>query len=450
MLRLGLYGQHETQQLLRPSLLRPEELSMESGIDPGQDYYTQDYYNYDHGFEYGSRRKLISPSGPYDEYGEVIVDEDGSYYYSPQESDTEVKRQVQGGTVTSDSKRSQSRSSGKPTQTKNGTKSPSEIPTKPKSAMEKLKSVLKLGSLFSLSANKGSGQPPAVHPPWSKARVGPERKGKSGPEKPTRDSENPAGAQTREAATEPGPGRANRRMPNNGMRNGFGGGLGPTSEQRRIELPGLPSSSWSGSVGNGILIDGTYFQTASEANKAAPAKQQLSEALSLISLSRRLQGAAVAPDWDNPPGPGSAVRVGTDGKSGGSLEERGKLEEQRKASKESEFSDTSSSSTTDAGNFKNSENDSVSKTETEESDTEKDLSDSDEGESSDRGSESSRRKRAKSRPQTSRRRSLSTDESEEESDGSEAEEAESPRNHDDLSPIMEDSEEERSSGQDED
>lgn len=23
---------------------------MESGIDPGQDYYTQDYYNYDHGF----------------------------------------------------------------------------------------------------------------------------------------------------------------------------------------------------------------------------------------------------------------------------------------------------------------------------------------------------------------------------------------------------------------
>lgn len=23
---------------------------MESGIDPGQDYYTQDYYSYDHGF----------------------------------------------------------------------------------------------------------------------------------------------------------------------------------------------------------------------------------------------------------------------------------------------------------------------------------------------------------------------------------------------------------------
>uniref|UniRef100_A0A673BNC4 Protocadherin-15 n=1 Tax=Sphaeramia orbicularis TaxID=375764 RepID=A0A673BNC4_9TELE len=77
-----------TQQLLRPSLLRPEELSMESGIDPGQDYYTQDYYNYDHGYDlpqYGSRRKLISPTGLYDEYGEVVVDDNGSYYYSPQE-----------------------------------------------------------------------------------------------------------------------------------------------------------------------------------------------------------------------------------------------------------------------------------------------------------------------------------------------------------------------------
>lgn len=30
--------------------LSPQELSMESGIDPGQDYYMQDYYNYDHGW----------------------------------------------------------------------------------------------------------------------------------------------------------------------------------------------------------------------------------------------------------------------------------------------------------------------------------------------------------------------------------------------------------------
>ncbi|KAJ8388241.1 hypothetical protein AAFF_G00136120 [Aldrovandia affinis] len=66
------YGRRTLQQqLLRPSLLRPEELSMESGIDTGQEYYPQDYYNYDQGYDlpqYGSRRKLIAPM--YDEYGE--------------------------------------------------------------------------------------------------------------------------------------------------------------------------------------------------------------------------------------------------------------------------------------------------------------------------------------------------------------------------------------------
>uniref|UniRef100_A0A8B9LAL4 Protocadherin-related 15a n=1 Tax=Astyanax mexicanus TaxID=7994 RepID=A0A8B9LAL4_ASTMX len=67
-----------------PSLLRPEALSMESGIDPGQDYYAQDYYSYDQGYDgyppYGSRRRLIAPM--YDEYGEAIMEDDG-YYYSP-------------------------------------------------------------------------------------------------------------------------------------------------------------------------------------------------------------------------------------------------------------------------------------------------------------------------------------------------------------------------------
>uniref|UniRef100_A0A8C1FKA5 Protocadherin-15 n=1 Tax=Cyprinus carpio carpio TaxID=630221 RepID=A0A8C1FKA5_CYPCA len=92
---VSLLNAVQQQQLLRPSLLRPEELSMESGIDPGQDYYTQDYYNYDHGYDlpqYGSRRKLISPTGMYDEYGEVIMEDDGSYYYSPHESEAEYGR----------------------------------------------------------------------------------------------------------------------------------------------------------------------------------------------------------------------------------------------------------------------------------------------------------------------------------------------------------------------
>ncbi|KAF1449554.1 Protocadherin-15, partial [Spheniscus demersus] len=86
------YAQQEQQQLLRPSLLRPEELSMESGIDPGQEYYGQDYYSYEHGYElpqYGSRRRLLSPSGMYDEYGEVVVENDGGYCYSPHGSTAE-------------------------------------------------------------------------------------------------------------------------------------------------------------------------------------------------------------------------------------------------------------------------------------------------------------------------------------------------------------------------
>uniref|UniRef100_A0A8C1LAW9 Protocadherin-15 n=1 Tax=Cyprinus carpio TaxID=7962 RepID=A0A8C1LAW9_CYPCA len=69
-----------------PSLLRPEALSMESGIDPGQDYYTQDYYSYDQGYDpyppYGSRRRLITPM--YDEYGEAIMEDEGYYYGGPE------------------------------------------------------------------------------------------------------------------------------------------------------------------------------------------------------------------------------------------------------------------------------------------------------------------------------------------------------------------------------
>ncbi|KAK5882523.1 hypothetical protein CesoFtcFv8_021101 [Champsocephalus esox] len=89
----GGYGRQQ-QQLLRPSLLRPEELSMESGIDPGQDYYTQDYYNYDQGYDipqYGSRRRLIPPR--YDEYGEVIM-EDDEYYYGPRGTEPQKKPRV--------------------------------------------------------------------------------------------------------------------------------------------------------------------------------------------------------------------------------------------------------------------------------------------------------------------------------------------------------------------
>uniref|UniRef100_A0A8C6REE9 Protocadherin-15 domain-containing protein n=1 Tax=Nannospalax galili TaxID=1026970 RepID=A0A8C6REE9_NANGA len=68
------------QQLLRPSLLKPEELSVESGIDPGQEY-GQDYYSYEHGYEmpqYGSRRRLLPPAGQ-EEYCEVVGEAEEEY-----------------------------------------------------------------------------------------------------------------------------------------------------------------------------------------------------------------------------------------------------------------------------------------------------------------------------------------------------------------------------------
>jgi len=39
--------------------------------------------------QYGSRRRLLSPSGMYDEYGEVMVENDGGYNYSPHGSTAE-------------------------------------------------------------------------------------------------------------------------------------------------------------------------------------------------------------------------------------------------------------------------------------------------------------------------------------------------------------------------
>uniref|UniRef100_A0A668AHD1 Protocadherin-15 n=1 Tax=Myripristis murdjan TaxID=586833 RepID=A0A668AHD1_9TELE len=172
------YGQHE-------------ELSMESGIDPGQDYYTQDYYNYDHGYDlpqYGSRRKLISPTGLYDEYGEVIVDDDGSYYYSPQESDGEVlgrgKRPLRGGRVAPHPAFLQPPPRALPRKTPGPPRSDHDkiqafegsatTKTEPQGSRmaTSLKNGMGLSSLLS-SEGKMNGHPSTIHPPWNKARVGP-------------------------------------------------------------------------------------------------------------------------------------------------------------------------------------------------------------------------------------------------------------------------------------
>ncbi|KAK2820400.1 hypothetical protein Q5P01_023359 [Channa striata] len=309
------YGQHETQQLLRPSLLRPEELSMESGIDPGQDYYTQDYYNYDHGYDlpqYGSRRKLISPSGLYDEYGEVVVDDDGSYYYSPQESDGEVKRQFQGGRSATHPAYFQPYHPRIPPKTRPSKREadknqPSEGATninpmsKSSSAGGSSKKMMDVSTLLS-SSNKMSGQPPAIHLPWSKARIGPMETGDVGREKIEERKEakkmgNKRGGRDEETAKG---GRGEMETwgrsekggaTNSWMRNAVGGGEGFRPEHRG-ELPGLSSADRSYGLNGSMVIDGSYFQMSDEASKPPAGKQKLSEALSLISLARRLQGPA--------------------------------------------------------------------------------------------------------------------------------------------------------------
>ncbi|XP_054653832.1 protocadherin-15-like isoform X2 [Dunckerocampus dactyliophorus] len=154
------------QQLLRPSLLRPEELSMESGIDPGQDYYTQDYYSYDQGYDvpqYGSRRRLIAPM--YDEYGEVIMEDDG-YYYSPHGPEGRGRGRGRGGM----------RSRGPPKRVafrdqEEMEPAEPERDSEPSKAAKKLKSVIKLSKL--LAANKRVEQPSdAAGPsPWKKAKM---------------------------------------------------------------------------------------------------------------------------------------------------------------------------------------------------------------------------------------------------------------------------------------
>ncbi|XP_047673867.1 protocadherin-15b isoform X3 [Tachysurus fulvidraco] len=154
-----------------------EELSMESGIDPGQDYYTQDYYNYDHGYDlpqYGSRRKLISPAGTYDEYGEVIVEDDGSYYYSPHESEGEVSRQAKRMSLHQTLHRLPTlplRDQVPRLEQTQSNPTKDTMPFRSSNPATDLKAVTK--SNKPLASGKTSGPPVAFHPPWKKARIFP-------------------------------------------------------------------------------------------------------------------------------------------------------------------------------------------------------------------------------------------------------------------------------------
>ncbi|XP_028820556.1 protocadherin-15b isoform X2 [Denticeps clupeoides] len=234
------YGHQEQQQLLRPSILRPEELSMESGIDPGHDYYTQDYYNYEHGYElpqYGSRRKLISPTGMYDEYGEVILEDDGTFYYSPQESDGEVAHPGAGPPQGPSPPGPFPRPAfgDQPPVLMQNHVSPQEGSTKPEThsskAAHKLKAVLKLSKL--LASNKPQSKTVPYQLPWKKSKVFPMM------------------------STEEG---------SNGT--------------------DIPKLSQAHQTDTGMVIEGSYFQTKEEKPSA---KIRLGKVLSQISIAEKLQ-----------------------------------------------------------------------------------------------------------------------------------------------------------------
>ncbi|XP_027548723.1 protocadherin-15 isoform X2 [Neopelma chrysocephalum] len=169
------YAQQEQQQLLRPSLLRPEELSMESGIDPGQEYYGQDYYSYEHGYElpqYGSRRRLLSPAGMYDEYGEVVVESDGGYYYSPHgPAAEEGMSQVRGAPSRGISQAAGAQIAARPL---GGGMDPRRGPGPYRTSQGKrrLKAVMHV-SRVAVSAHKPVGRAESARSRWKKAKIFP-------------------------------------------------------------------------------------------------------------------------------------------------------------------------------------------------------------------------------------------------------------------------------------
>ncbi|OPJ79490.1 protocadherin-15 isoform B [Patagioenas fasciata monilis] len=170
------YAQQEQQQLLRPSLLRPEELSMESGIDPGQEYYGQDYYSYEHGYElpqYGSRRRLLSPSGMYDEYGEVVVENDGGYYYSPHGSTAEEgMSQGRGPPSRGISQRAGPQIEGRRLGGGLDLRHGSARVLRTGQGKRKLKAVMHL-SRVAVGAHKPVGRTESARSPWKKAKIFP-------------------------------------------------------------------------------------------------------------------------------------------------------------------------------------------------------------------------------------------------------------------------------------
>ncbi|XP_027487290.1 uncharacterized protein LOC113940358 isoform X2 [Corapipo altera] len=148
---------------------------MESGIDPGQEYYGQDYYSYEHGYElpqYGSRRRLLSPAGMYDEYGEVVVESDGGYYYSPHGPTAEEgMSQVRGAPSRGISQAAGAQRGARPL---GGGMDPRRGPGPYRTSQGKrrLKAVMHV-SRVAVSAHKPVGRAESARSRWKKAKIFP-------------------------------------------------------------------------------------------------------------------------------------------------------------------------------------------------------------------------------------------------------------------------------------
>lgn len=233
-----------------------------------------------------------------------------------------------------------------------------DVATSKDSAAAKLKALMKMTSLLS-PVSKTSTQHPAIHPPWSKARVVPiedvggrlpGREGDVGLGKGQAvKMDNKKGGQV-EAPETMGDREGSREleiqlrdnrgsMTNNRMRNAaVEGGSRP---EHGAQLPGFSSSVGSFSSDGSLLIDGIYF---TEASQRPPMKQKPGKSLGLISLARRLQGPARVGDEQWSDGRNMYASIGEMSVSASVSSRRHKGGRWEKRDSETEQSDSETSS----------------------------------------------------------------------------------------------------------
>ncbi|OXB75339.1 UNVERIFIED_CONTAM: hypothetical protein H355_008645, partial [Colinus virginianus] len=140
--------------------------------------------------QYGSRRRLLSPSGMYDEYGEVMVENDGGYYYSPHGSTAEevsnsgtlvLSLQQAEATGMSQSRGPSSRGisqiagaqiEGRPLDGGMDLRHGSGRAYRTSQGRRKLKAVMHL-SRIAVSAHKPVGRSESARSPWKKTKIFP-------------------------------------------------------------------------------------------------------------------------------------------------------------------------------------------------------------------------------------------------------------------------------------